>query len=182
MSISPQLATFALMKADLCPAAIPHSELSVGQITLLRENFVVVEELSGIAALVFYRHLFTLDPSLRPLFHSGIELQGRKLMEALEFTLAALDNPTELVPVLEALGRRHVTYGTRDEHYATMTEAMLLTLRETLGNKFSAEAEQAWRVALGFIHKTMIHGASVVRELLQNAALEPSGPAQTAGH
>lgn len=99
MSISPQPATFPSMKADFCPPATPHFELSDGQITLLRETFVIVEEQPGIAALVFYRHLFTLDPSLRPLFQSGVELQGRKLMEALEFTLAALDNPTELVPV-----------------------------------------------------------------------------------
>lgn len=160
------------MPADSSPPAAPHPELDAVQIALLRENFAVVEAQSGIAALVFYRHLFTLDPSLRPLFHSGIELQGRKLMEALEFTLAALDRPAELVPVLEALGRRHVSYGTRDEHYATMTAAMLQTLRETLGTGFTREAEQAWRAALGFIQSTMIRGAAEVRELLESSGAQ----------
>jgi hypothetical protein len=32
-------------------------------------------------------------------------------MEALAFTVATLENPSKLVPVLEAMGRRHVTYG-----------------------------------------------------------------------
>ena len=31
--------------------------------------------------MIFYRNLFTVDPSLRPLFHTTIELQGRKFME-----------------------------------------------------------------------------------------------------
>lgn len=90
-------------------------------------------------------------------------------MEAMEFTLALLENPAELVPVLEALGRRHVSYGTRNEHYATMTRAMLRTLRETLGDAFTPEAEEAWTVALGFIHEAMIRGASEVQELLRGS-------------
>lgn len=76
---------------------------------------------AAISSLVFYRNLFTLDPSLRPLFQTNIELQGRKLMEALEFTMATLENPAGLLPVLESMGRRHLSYGTRNEHYQTMS-------------------------------------------------------------
>ena len=135
---------------------------------------MVVERQSAIAALVFYRNLFTLDPSLRELFHTSMDLQGRKLMEALEFTLATLDNPRELVPMLEAMGRRHVSYGTRNEHYRTMIRAMLQTLRETLGGDYTAEADAAWTVALEFICDTMIRGAGDVQELLRGG-----GPAES---
>ena len=133
---------------------------------LVRKNFAQIDAQSGIASLIFYRNLFNLDPSLQPLFHTSIELQGRKLMEALEFTLATLDKPAELVPVLEAMGRRHVTYGTRDEHYTTMVEAMMRTLEEVLGPEFTSESETAWRIAFGFICDVMIRGADGVREWL----------------
>ncbi len=42
----------------------------------LRRSFNRIAPQSGIAAMIFYRNLFTLDPSLRSLFHTTIELQG----------------------------------------------------------------------------------------------------------
>lgn len=170
MSIFPEAAIVLLMTPDSLEPSSLSPRLSDVQTALLRKNFEVVEAQSSISALVFYRHLFTLDPTLRPLFQSGIELQGRKLIEALKFTLATIDNPDELVPILEALGRRHVTYGTREGHYETMTEAMLLTLQETLGGDFTGECEAAWRAALGFINGTMMRGATQVHDLLQETA------------
>jgi hemoglobin-like flavoprotein len=147
-----------------CAPGVPI--LPSSQLALLRRSFVVVESQSNIAALVFYRHLFELDPSLKALFHTSIELQGRKLMEALEFTMATLQKPKELVPVLEAMGRRHVSYGTKQEHYATVTEAMLQTLSETLGENFTPPTEAAWKLALGFVCATMQRGASEVEALV----------------
>jgi hemoglobin-like flavoprotein len=136
------------------------------QIVLLRQTFSAIEAQSDIAALVFYRNLFALDPSLRALFHTSIELQGRKLMEALEFTTATLEDPKKLVPVLEAMGRRHVTYGTKQAHYDTVTRAMLQTLAETLGEKFTAPVAEAWKLALGFVCEAMQRGASDVEQLM----------------
>jgi len=180
MSILAKPATFMPMTTDTRPPEIPLAGLSTAQVALLRDNFALVEGQAAIAALVFYRHLFTLDPGLRPLFQSSIELQGRKLMEAMEYTLAALDRPEELVPVLEALGRRHVSYGTRTEHYATMTGAMILTLQETLGTGFTPACEEAWRTALGFIHLHMIRGAAGVTDLVRETSGKSNEPADPA--
>src|SRR2546423_14417687 len=81
------------------------------QAQLIRDSFAKIEPRAAIAALVFYQRLFALDPSLRPLFQHDIERQGEKLMQALRFAVATLDNQRELQPVLESLGRRHVYYG-----------------------------------------------------------------------
>lgn len=124
-----------------------------------------MEAQAEIAALVFYRQLFTLDPSLRRLFHTSIELQGRKLMESLRYTMATLENPVALVPVLESMGRRHVTYGTRDEHYDTVLRAMMVMLEQTLGSAFTAETRDAWSKALDFVAETMKRGAAAVTSL-----------------
>jgi hemoglobin-like flavoprotein len=127
---------------------------------MLRESFAQIEPHAGIAGLVFYKNLFRLDSSLRPLFQTSIELQARKLMEALGYAISTLEHPETLVPVLEAMGRRHVAYGVRDEHYATVIEAMLLTFEEILARDFTPPARAAWNDALTFVADTMKNGAA----------------------
>ena len=149
--------------------------LSRREIVLLRESFARIEPQAGIAAMIFYRNLFTLDPALRPLFHTTIELQGRKLMDSLAYTVATLEEPEKLVPALEAMGRRHVTYGTKNEHYATVVQAMLQTLDDCLEQSFTPAVKAAWVKALGFVSATMQQGAHDVQVLLdeQQARVAP---------
>jgi hemoglobin-like flavoprotein len=135
--------------------------LATLQIPLLRESFGLVESKAGITGLIFYRQLFTLDPSLRSLFHTSIELQGRKLMEALTYTIDALEQPTRLVPVLEALGRRHIAYKVKPEHYPIVIAALLTTLSEVLETAFTGEVRDAWEAALNFVSMVMQRGAGV---------------------
>jgi hemoglobin-like flavoprotein len=161
---SQRLLTFQKMISDSTG-----SGFSADDIAVVRQNFFVMQSQAAISSLVFYRNLFTLDPSLRPLFHTNIETQGRKLMEALDFTVATLENPAGLVPVLESMGRRHLSYGTRNEHYVTVTAAMLKTLREILGSQFTLQAEAAWTAALTFITETMIRGADSVQSVTGEA-------------
>jgi hemoglobin-like flavoprotein len=139
--------------------------MTADKIELLRHSFRQIEPKAGIAALDFYRNLFTLDPSLRPLFHTSIELQGRKLMEALGYTIASLEDATALMPVLTALGRRHVTYGVREEHYPSVIQALLLTLEQNLGTKFTPDMRLAWTEALSFVSETMKCGARAIEAL-----------------
>ena len=154
-------------------AALP----SPAQIILLRRSFNRLAPQSGIAAMIFYRNLFTLDPSLRSLFHTTIELQGRKFMDSLEYTVASLENPRALIPALEAMGRRHVTYGTKPGHYATLVKALLQTLDECLENEFTPGVETAWRLALEFVAEAMQRGAAPVHALTESGNL----PAKSAG-
>ena len=136
------------------------TEVSAKEIQLLRKSFAWIEPKAAIAGLIFYRNLFTLEPSLKSMFHTSIELQGRKLMESLNFTVATFENPAVLVPVLEGLGRRHVSYGVKDIHYDTVIAALLETLKEVLGAAFTSDVHAAWQAALGFVANTMKRGAS----------------------
>ena len=132
--------------------------LSGRKLPLLRHTYSLIEPRSGLTGLVFYRNLFSLAPSLRSLFQTSIELQSRKLMEALSYTIATFEQPNALLPVLEALGRRHVTYGVRDEHYEIVIQAMLQTLAEMLGAEFSTKDRNAWEEALSFVAGVMKRG------------------------
>ena len=137
------------------------------QIHLLRGSFALIEPKAVAAGLTFYRNLFTLDPSLQAMFQTSIELQSRKLMEALGYTIAALENPKALVPMLEAMGRRHVSYGTRVEHYDIVLTALLQTLEEALGPAFTVEVRSAWSEGLTFVADTMKGGAAATQALKQ---------------
>jgi hemoglobin-like flavoprotein len=130
------------------------------QIQLIRRTFALVVPVADIAALLFYKRLFELDPSLQPLFRSDIKEQGTKLMQMLAAAVRLLEKPETLVPVLEDLGRRHVHYGVRDEHYDTVGEALLSMLSETLGPDFSPAAHDAWAALYHVVATTMKRAAA----------------------
>ena len=130
------------------------------QIELIRRTFELVAPVADLAALLFYKRLFELDPSLQPLFRSDIKEQGTKLMQMLAASVRLLEKPETLVPVLEDLGRRHVHYGVRDEHYDTVGEALLWMLGEMLGKDFSPAVRDAWTTLYEVVATTMKRAAA----------------------
>jgi hemoglobin-like flavoprotein len=114
------------------------------QIELVQATWAQLAPVADAASRLFYYRLFTLDPSLKALFRGDMDAQGRKLMAMISFAVKGLNRVEALLPGLQTLGQRHVGYGVRDEHYATVGEALLGTLREGLGEAFTAEVEQAW--------------------------------------
>jgi hemoglobin-like flavoprotein len=121
----------------------------------LRRSWQLVAPIADEAAELFYARLFELDPTLRALFHAEPAVQRRKLMDSLTFIVTRADKPNELVPMLAALGERHVRYGVRIEHYATVGEALLWTLDEGLGALRTTEARDAWLATYEFVSAAM---------------------------
>lgn len=113
---------------------------------LVQSNWQDVAPISEKAAELFYGKLFELDPDVRSMFKGDMKEQGKKLMQMLGVAVAGLDNLGELTPAVAALGKRHVGYGVADSHYATVGAALLWTLEQGLGEKFTAEAKEAWTV------------------------------------
>ena len=111
---------------------------------LVQRTFSQVMPIADTAAKLFYGRLFELDPSLRSLFKSDMNEQGRKLMQMIGMAVNGLDNLDTLLPAVRDLGRRHVGYGVLDAHYETVGEALLWTLGQGLGDKFTPEVEEAW--------------------------------------
>jgi methyl-accepting chemotaxis protein len=146
------------------------------QVQLIRDSFAQVEPRAAIAALMFYQRLFALDPSLRALFQQDIEQQSLKLMQALRFAVAAVDNPRELQPVLESLGRRHFFYGVEERHYETVGVALLDALAHVLGPSFTGEVSEAWRTIYAHMAATMKEAAAEVPKMM-GAAIDLTDPA-----
>jgi hemoglobin-like flavoprotein len=124
-------------------------------IMLVQRSFADVLPIAATAAAMFYERLFTLDPSLRALFHRDMQAQGRMLMSALQYAVAGLSRPEQLLPLVQQLGVRHRGYGVTDVHYDTVGAALLWTLHQGLGTRFTAEVEAAWSSAYTLLADTM---------------------------
>lgn len=129
------------------------------QIDLVKKNFVQIAPLADEVAGEFYHRLFQLDPSLRALFKEDLTEQKKKLMTMLKFAVGTLDRMEVLEASLEELGRRHIAYGVRDEHYETVGKALILTLREMLGAALTEPIEGAWAAAYTQIADAMRRAA-----------------------
>ena len=117
------------------------------QVRLVQSSMQKVLFISEIAAELFYRRLFELDPALRPLFQGDMKEQGQKLIQMLHTVVDGLGQLDTILPEVEALARRHVVYGVQAQHYDTVGAALLWTLEQGLGNGFTAEVRAAWTEA-----------------------------------
>lgn len=108
----------------------------------------------------FYERLFALDPAVARLFEfTDMDAQRSMLMDVLATAIRGLDRFDELVPVLRELGGRHVAYGTKTSHYKQVGAALLGSLEEFLGSKFTPEVHLAWMEVYGAVAREMIAGS-----------------------
>jgi hemoglobin-like flavoprotein len=129
------------------------------QIDLVQQTFTQVQPIADTAAGLFYERLFTLDPSLRPLFKGDMKQQGRMLMSVLGVAVNGLRNLDALTPIVRKMGARHVGYGVKNEHYQTVGSALLWTLEQGLGPAFTPDVRDAWAGAYELLATVMQMGA-----------------------
>ena len=99
---------------------------------------------------------------------SGSELETDRVIEASAATAISrvrnraltavdgLDNLDALLPAVKELGVHHAAYGVKDEHYAPVGEALIWTLRESLGvAAFKQETADAWAKFYGLVSGIM---------------------------
>ena len=125
------------------------------QIKLVQGTWSKVVPISDTASELFYGRLFTLDPSLRPLFKGDMKAQGRLLMTMIGTAVNGLSRLDKIVPAVQDLGRRHVKYGVKDQHYDTVATALIWTLGQGLGEGFTPEVKHAWVSAYTVLATTM---------------------------
>jgi len=118
------------------------------QISLVQTSWLKLQPAADTIAGIFYAKLFELDPTLRPLFKGDIGIQGRKLVAMLATVIDKLAKLDTLMRDIESLGRLHVHYGVKDEHYDTVGMALLATLQAALGDEgFPPATRAAWATA-----------------------------------
>ncbi len=114
------------------------------QIALVQKTWSLAEPLGDTVTTLFYGRLFELDPSMRTLFKTDMQHQGRSLRVMISLVTAGLSQVDRLIPTLLSCGRRHVGYGVGTHQYDTVRAALLWTLDQSLREHFSSEARAAW--------------------------------------
>jgi hemoglobin-like flavoprotein len=125
------------------------------QIQLVKTSWTQIVPISDQAAQLFYARLFEVAPEVKPLFKGDMIEQGAKLMMMLNTAVNSLERLDQIVPAIQAMGRRHVDYGVKDEHYDYVGEALLWTLEQGLGDGFTDEIKAAWTDTYTLLAETM---------------------------
>ena len=128
--------------------------------TLIQQNLDVVSQNAPDLTARFYATLFERHPELTRLFgRRSAEAQQRMLLEAIVAVVDHLDDTTWLEGTLRGLGAKHVDYGVTDDMYPLVASALIDTLREASGPRWSSDIAEAWAGALGFVADRMMAGA-----------------------
>jgi NAD(P)H-flavin reductase/hemoglobin-like flavoprotein len=159
-----------LLAAVLPTAGDTPSEAS-RMVEIIRTSFGLVEPQSEELARHFYATLFSRAPETRDLFPINMEVQRSRLLRALVYVVQMVDQPDELVPFLEQLGRDHRKFGVLAQHYDALGAALLSAIGEFAGDAWTPEVEKAWTDAYG-----------IVASAMRTAADAERGPASWLGH
>lgn len=137
--------------------------MNVEQVQRVRDSLLHVRPMADKIAESFYAHMFEIAPHLRKLFTGNMKTQGAMLMTSLELAVSSLDDMESILPSVEALGERHVSYGVKKEYYPYAKESFLWALEKHLGDEFTPPLKSAWSESFDTLIGTMIHAADSQR-------------------
>jgi hemoglobin-like flavoprotein/Ran GTPase-activating protein (RanGAP) involved in mRNA processing and transport len=131
--------------------------LSRKTVDLMESSFAVIAARGTDFAARFYRELFARHPAVQPLFaRVSMRQQQQHLLAALTMVIDHLRTPDVIAPAVEALGRRHVGYRVQASHYVAVTHVALDVIRETLGDQWTPEVDEAWHRGLDAVSAVML--------------------------
>ena len=117
------------------------------QVSMVQESFRKVVPIADTAADLFYDRLFVIAPEVRPMFPDDLKEQKKKLITMLATAVTNLHQVDTILPAVEDLGKRHVSYGVTAKHYEPVGAALLWTLEQGLGADFTPPVKEAWTEA-----------------------------------
>jgi hemoglobin-like flavoprotein len=130
------------------------------QVALVARTLEAVRRDLDAVAGDFYRRLFLADPTLTKLFKTDPALQRAKFAAELETIMSSIRRHEEFLARASSLGARHIAYGVRASHYRTVGVALLEAIGLALGEAWTGEVEQAWRLAYNLTAEAMMAGAA----------------------
>ena len=115
--------------------------------------------------VLLFKNIFAVAPEALELFSfknepdlynsPKLKAHGANVVSTVGKAVAGLRELEALVPVLAALGERHVGYGILEPHYDVVGKALVMTLEQGLGDAFTPEVKEAWTLVYGVVATTM---------------------------
>lgn len=126
----------------------------------LETSFDIVAPRGDELVDTFYPRLFAAAPSVEPLFaRADLAEQKTMLLATLVLLRKSLRDLGAIAPKLRELGRRHVAYGARPEHYPVVGEVLIASMADLAGDAWRPRYQRAWTAALDLVAGAMLEGA-----------------------
>ena len=116
-------------------------------VVLIQQSWETVRTVGADPMELFLFHLVHKMPAMRSLMPGRIEHCAQQVLVAITGIVESLENVDRLVPMAREMGQRLAAQGVDTSHYQTARESFLLTLEWYLGDKYTADMEQAWHWA-----------------------------------
>jgi len=127
---------------------------------MIRDSFELAKPIAARVAERFYENLWGDYPQSKGLFQKvDMAKQRNALVGSLVQIVDNLDQPQKLTNYLQAMGARHISYGTEELHYSWVGASLLKTFGEFLGDAWTPALRDQWTMAYKVISETMIQGA-----------------------
>ncbi|WP_061021939.1 globin family protein [Bradyrhizobium sp. CCH5-F6] len=130
--------------------------LTADEIIRVRSSFDLAFANATDMTTAFYDRIFELAPEFRPMFPADMSRLKQDFISKLAVLVGSLDQTTGLLSGADMLGRNHLRYGVKPEHYPVVGEALLWSLARGLGPHWTDDMEQAWRKVYAVIAQRMI--------------------------
>eukprot|EP00978_Attheya_sp_CCMP212_P019493 scaffold54727_cov50-Attheya_sp.AAC.1 len=113
-----------------------------------------------------FRFAKEFEPNSEELFESArLKKHGAGVVSMLNIAICMLGTDLEpLVLVLKDLGARHAKYGVLEAHFPIVGQALIETLADALGEKFTDDVKAAWVDIYAVVQSNMLAGMKKVDE------------------
>jgi nitric oxide dioxygenase len=129
------------------------------QLASVRWTAALVEHAMAQCASCFYDDLFDRHPPARRLLADDPLAPPGTLLEELLSLVAAADDLGRFLAEARVLGRRHQRQGIHVADYTFVGEALIAAIAAVVGERWTVDAEAAWRRMYALIAEAMLEGA-----------------------
>ena len=130
--------------------------MKTNQSRLIKDSLILIQPIADQIAKSFYTHMFEIAPHTKKLFTGDMERQGAMLMTSLSLAISGINDMQSIVPSVQALGERHISYGVKAEYYQVAAVSFLWSLEHHLGDQFTPALKEAWTVAFDSLVNAML--------------------------
>lgn len=123
---------------------------------LVRESWKKIADKGVMNTVNFYDSLFENTPSARGFFPEDLSRLSEKFNYTIDFIVTNSDRLEEIKYPIEDLGRIHNKLKIDESYYPKLTEAIIHTLKKSMGEEYRSEMSQAWQNVIEYISAIML--------------------------
>lgn len=149
--------------------------LTQQHIELVKATIPLLESAGTAITEHFYQRMFSHNPELKHVFNLSHQHSGRQpvaLFNAVAAYAKNIENLDTLASAVERIAHKHTSFNIQAEQYSIVGHHLIETLRELAPDAFTAEIEEAWTAAYGFLADIFIKREA---EIYSNAEQSQGG-------